>query len=368
LKRVIRTLWLVLPVALGCAAAPPVTRMVGGHVVEGRFVADGAYAAYLRGVVLETQGQLEAAMAAYGEAIEHDPESAELWTRMGVVRCAAGVTPGAAAKAVGPWDAFARAERIDPTYEETWTERARCHLNRGELDDAARAARAAVSLDPDRRETAILLALVLERQGHLEEARRWLNGLIARDASSIEAHEAMAAFAVRTGDEGRRLGSEEALALLRPPLSGAGVLRRGEAVSLSGIDAAIGRGDFDRARRLALAARLSSGALALRAAALGSVSFARIEAELVLAADPADGDARVAATVAADLARDDAAFSRALSGVPANDAPLSPLATLLMAELLSRRVGADARRAWLHGVGPLANSNDPLVSAVANRH
>ena len=367
MKRVIRTLWLVLPVALGCAAAPPVTRMVGGHRVEGRFVADGAYAAYLRGVVLENQGRLEAAMAAYGEAIEHDPDSAELWTRLGTLRCAMVVRRGAPAKAVGPWSAFARAAEIDPAYEEAWTERARCHLNRGELDDAARAARGAVSLDPDREEPAILLALVLERQGHLEEARHWLDGLIARDPSSIEAHEAMAAFAARTGDEGRRNASAEALALLRPPRSGAGIARRGDAVSLSGIDAAIGRRDFDRARRLALAARLSSGALALRAAAVGSVSFARIEAELVLAADPADVDARVAATVIADLTRDDAAFARALSGVPANGAPISPLAAVLMAELLDRRIGSEARRAWLNGVGPLANSDDPLVSAVANR-
>jgi tetratricopeptide (TPR) repeat protein len=340
--------------------------MVGGHRVQGRFVADEAYAAYLKGVVLETQGRIDLAMAAYGEAIEHDPESAELWTRLGVLRCSEATKPGGPVKTAGPWDAFTRASEIDPGYEETWTERARCHLKRGELDGAARAARVAVSLDPDRPEPAILLALVLERQGQTDEARRWLDGLIARDPWSIVAHEAMAAFATRARDDVRRQTSEEALAKLRPPRSEGSAAHR-DSASLSEVDAALEHGDFDRARRLALAARISSGALALRAAALGSVSFARAQAELVLAADPADGDARVAATVAADLDRDDAALERAVSSIPRVAAPLSPLATLLIAELLARRVGSDAQRAWMQASGPIPKTEDPLVASVAAR-
>jgi tetratricopeptide (TPR) repeat protein len=338
--------------------------MVGGHRVQGRFVADEAYAAYLKGVVLETQGRLEAAMAAYGEAIDHDPESAELWTRLGVLRCSEALRSGG--KSAGPWDAFRRASEIDPTYEETWTEKARCHLKRGELGDAASAARVAVSLDPDRADPAILLALVLERQGHEEESRRWLDGLVAREPWSLAAHEAMVAFATRTRDDVRRQASEEALAVLRPPRADGKAPRR-DSASLADIDAAIERGDFDRARRLALGARISSGALALRAAALGSIPFARAQADLVLAADPGDGDARVAATVAADLARDDVALERAVSAMPRVGAPLSPLATLLMAELLARRIGPDAQRAWMDAAGPLAKSDDPLVAAVAAR-
>jgi tetratricopeptide (TPR) repeat protein len=339
--------------------------MVGGHRVQGRFVADEAYAAYLKGVVLETQGKIDLAMAAYGEAIEHDPESAELWTRLGVLRCSEAVKNGGPVKTAGPWDAFTRASEIDPTYEETWTERARCHLKRGELDGAGRAARIAVSLDPDRPEPAVLFALVLERQGQVDEARRWLDGLVARDPWSIVAHESMVAFAARTHDDVRRQTSEEALLKLRPPRAD-GAARR-DSASLSEVDAAIERGEFERARRLALVARISSGALALRAAAAGSVSFARAQAELVLAADPADGDARVAATVAADLERDDVALERAVSAIPRVAAPLSPLATLLMGELLGRRIGAEAQRAWMQAAGPLAKTDDPLVAAVAAR-
>jgi Tfp pilus assembly protein PilF len=353
LKGVLRTLWLVVPVAAGCAGSASVTRMVAGHRVEGRFVADEAYAAYLKGVVLETQGQVDAAMAAYGEAIEHDPDSAELWTRLGALRCADAAKSAASSKR-GPWDAFMRASEIDPTYEETWTERARCHLKRGELDLAERAARGAVSLDPDRPEPAILLALVLERQGHVDEARRWLDGLVAREPRSIVAHEAMVSFAARTQDDVRRQASEDALTQLRPRADGKAPHR--DSASLSEVDKALERGDFDRARRLALAARISSGALALRAAALGSVSFA-----------PADGDARVAATVAADLQRDDAALERTVASIPRIATPLSPLATLLMAELLSRRIGAEAHRAFLQAAGPLPKSDDPLLAVVAAR-
>jgi tetratricopeptide (TPR) repeat protein len=338
--------------------------MVGGHRVEGRFVADQAYAAYLKGVVLETEGQVDGALAAYGEAIAHDPDSAELWTRVGVLRCADRHKPVSPVKTGGPWEAFDRASKINPEYEETWTERARCHLKRGEIDDAARTARVAVSLDPDRAEPAILLAQVLERQTRIDEGRRWLDGLVARNPSSIEAHEAVIAFAGRTHDEARRLAAEEMLAALRP---GRGSEAQRDHPHLSEVDAALVRGDFERARRLALAARVSSGGLALRAVALGKPSFARSQAELVLAADPTDSDARTAAAVAADLSRDDAALARAMSGVPPGATGLSPLATLLMAELLARRVGPAAESAWMGAAGPVTASGDELVETVARR-
>jgi tetratricopeptide (TPR) repeat protein len=340
--------------------------MVDGHRVEGRYVAGEAYAAYLRGVVLETEGRLDAAMAAFGEAIRHDPDSAELWTRLGALRCAAEVEPTSAASGSTPWDAFKRASEIDPAYEETWTERARCHLRRNDLDSAAQAARTAVSLDPNRVETAILLALVLERQGKLEDARRWLDGLLAVHETSIEAHDAMVAFAARTHDDARRQASTDALDALRPPRSD-GRAPRPNSVSLSEVDAAIVGGSFDRAKRLAFAARLSSGRLALRAAALGSVSFASAQAELVLAADPTSTDARIAAAVAADLARDDAALARALNGVRTEPTSLSPLGVLLMRELLYRRLGSAAADAWIGASGPAITIDDELARAVERR-
>lgn len=340
--------------------------MVGGHRIEGRFVGDQAYAAYLKGVVLETQGHPDLAAAAYEEAILQDPDSAELWTRIGVLRCALPVKAGGPAPSTGPWDAFTRAAEIDPEYEETWTERARCHLRQGQLEQAAHAARIATSLDPDRAEPPLLLAQILERQGRFVEARQWLDGLVVREPTSTEAHEAMAGFAGRTHDDARREASLRVLSELHAPRDDDKPFLRARP-SLSEIDAALASRDFERAKNLAVSARLSSGALALRAAALGMIPFARSHAELVLSADPSDSDARVALAIGADLAHDEGSLAAALTLLPPSVTPLSPLAILLMGELLDRRLGAEVKQTWLGRAGTQAAQGDPLLAAVAAR-
>jgi tetratricopeptide (TPR) repeat protein len=354
--------------ATGCASSTGVTRSVGGRLVRGRFVTDDAYAAYLRGALLEAQGNREAALTAYTEGARYDPDSPELLTKIGALICdrqdASGIHPRAKPGAV-----FDRAAAIDPGYEEAWTERARCHLKRAELADAERAARVAVSLDPNRVETALLLAIVLERQERVAEAAKWLQGLVVRNPASIEAQEAMAAFAERTRDEARRDAAERALAALGGR-SNRNTLAAKPRASVGDVDAALARGAFGQARRLALAARISSGTLALRAAAMGAASFAKDQAELVLAADPADADARIAAVVAADLLRDDDALARAVTAVPTARAAISPLAGMLMAELLERRIGLDAKKAWMDDLGPSLDGweDDALARQVAERH
>ncbi|HMI86732.1 MAG TPA: hypothetical protein VK550_21715 [Polyangiaceae bacterium] len=352
--------------ATACASPTAVTRSVGGRLVRGRFVTDDAYAAYLRGALLEAQGNREAALSAYTEGARYDPDSPELLTKIGALICdrqdASKGPTGAKPAAI-----FDHAAAIDPSYEEAWTERARCHLKRGQLTEAEHAAGLAVSLDPERIESALLLALVLERQARIDDAARWLQGLVVRNPTSIEALEAMAAFAERTHDEARRDAAERALAELgaRPNRKTAATPTR---VSIADVDAAIARGAFDVARRLALAARVSSGALALRAAAVGAAAFAKEQAALVLAADPGDADARVAAAVAADLLRDDDALARAMGDAPTARATISPLAGVLMAELLERRVGSDAKKAWIEAWGVTSSDwEDALAREVARR-
>ena len=350
----------------GCASSSAVTRSVRGRLVRGRFVTDDAYAAYLRGALLEAQGKREAALGAYTEGARHDPNSPELLTKIGALICDKQGTAGAASSET-PGAAFERAEAIDPAYEEAWTERARCFLKRGQLADAEHAARVAVSLDPNGTEPAVLLSLALERLGRIDEAQKWLEGLVVRSSASIEAHEAMAAFAERTHDDARHAAAERALTEL-----GAHANRKNPAVkartTVADVDAAIARGAFDEARRLALAARVSSGSLALRGAAVGAASFAKEQAELVLAADPVDADARIAAAIAADLLRDDEALARTMTEAARGKAPVSPLAQLLMAELLLRRAGPDAKKAWIEAAGEVASDGeDKLVRDVAAR-
>ncbi|HEY3593213.1 MAG TPA: tetratricopeptide repeat protein [Polyangiaceae bacterium] len=368
LAALLRRLTVALAVgAAGCASSSAVTRVVAGRRIEGRFIASEAYAAYVNGVVLETSGRLEAARASYEEAIRRDPQSVELWTRLGALRCRRSsrdpsppeaARGGADFQSGGAWDAFARAAEIDESYEELWTERARCHLQRGELGAAESDAARGVSADPDRVEPVLTLVMVLEREKRFDDAKRWLSGLIVRQPPSLDAAEAAYAFAVRTQDVPLRDAARRALAATRPERS---------VPSPADVDAALLRNEFDVARRLAMAARLSSGSLALRAAALGRASFARSEADLVLGADPSDTDARVAAIAAADLSRDGAALARAVSGLPDAPLPLSPLAALVLSEVLRRRIGDDAARPMREMAGAAEKSDDALVRAVAAR-
>jgi hypothetical protein len=106
----------------------------------------------------------------------------------------------------------------------------------------------------------------------------------------------------------------------------------------------------------------------VRAAALGRAAEAREQAELVLGADPADTSARIALAAAADLAGDPAAVAAAMRAIPARGTAPSPLARLVFAEALARRVGPDAARAWLGPAWPDAPaSDDPLLAATAAR-
>ena len=135
----------------------------------------------------------------------------------------------------------------------------------------------------------------------------------------------------------------------------------------SAIDRALLDGDLDRARELALRARMHASALAVRAAALGALQPALEQSALVLAADPSSSDARVAALVAADLATDAARFDRALEQLDDDPLEPGPLATWLLADLLRRRVGPDAAKAWLAARGPLRAPADDVEKAVAGR-
>jgi tetratricopeptide (TPR) repeat protein len=345
-----------------CAGGGTVTRAVDGRLVSGRYVDETAYAAYLAGAIHENRGDLDAAETAYAEAIRHDPRSAEIWTRIGAVRCTRRRLgrPGASA-----WDAFRRADEIDPEMEEVWTARARCHLDLGEIRPALDAARTAVALDPDRVEPAALLALVLERTGQIEEARRSMDGLVLRAPDSVEALSAMIDFAMRTGDRARRFAATEARAELRREGFAEPSATRHTATA-GDLDESLLRGDLHLARELARSAGLGTGALALRAVAIGQTGFGREQAQMTSSADPSDSDARIAAAVAADLARDDEALSEAVTGLSASMTEPSPLGRALLVELVERRC-------VLHGAADRAapadrSTADPLVVKVVDRN
>lgn len=344
---------------LAACAAPTVTRAVNGELIEGRFISPRAYALYGIGADAEARGDLRAALAAFEEAEVSDPESAEIWTRVGALRCRLG---GDAE------DAFESAVGLDAGYEPAWRERARCARAQGKPGEALGFAAQAAALDPDQEEAQLLLADLLEQVGRVEEARRALRGWTVRRPGSVAGWLALAALARRTGDaaEVERAGRRAAALIPRH----AEKLAQGlpELSPMAQVDRALGRGDLAEARRLARTARLPAAELAVRAAALGRAAEARAQAALVVGADPASASARIALATAADLAGDEEALAEAWRGLPGLSEPLtepSPLARLLLAELLARRVGADAARAWLGG--DAAADGDALTAAVAAR-
>jgi Tfp pilus assembly protein PilF len=334
-------------------------------MVEGRFIPYEAYARYGRAAEAEARGDLDLALALYTRAADADPDSAEIWTRLGAVRCAI------VGKRKPAEDAFERAEEIDSAYEPLWRERARCAAADGRLREALGYADQALALDPDRDEVVLLYASLLERTGRVEEAERLLAALVIQRPSSVPGWLARYELALRRGD---RVGAERAARELRvraPRLSARIAQEQPIFSPLAEVDAAIVKGDLAAARSSARHAHLPAAELAVRAAALGRAELARAQAELILGADPASSSARVALAVAADLAGDAALLATALddaqAGVPAQP---SPLARLLFAELLHRRAGRDAARAFL-GPDDAKEATDapadPLLAAVRKR-
>lgn len=326
----------------GCAAGHgPVARLVEGRPIDDTWISADAYASYLAGMLHEQRGELAEAAAQYERALSFDDRSPELWTRLGAVRCQ--THPATLT------DAFDRAEALSPSYGPLWLERARCRASLGQIAPALEAGHRAARGLPEQPEVSLLLAGLLERAGRPDEAVLVLRGLVARypeykdgwrelEATALAADQtALAAYARsrhRDLSERRNTRSREAP----------------EADYDRALEGALAEGDLPRARALATRARLSSGELALRAAALGAHDLARAQAELVLGADPSNADARVAALVAADLEGDNERFARLLSTWQATE-ELAPLGARLMFELLERRAGTEAGDAFARGYG-----------------
>jgi tetratricopeptide (TPR) repeat protein len=350
----------------GCAELT-VARSVDGQVVEGRFISPRAYTLYAIGAEAEAHGDLQTALEAYEQAEESDPESPDIWTRIGAVRCRLG---GEHAP-----EAFDRARALTPDYEPAWREQARCDLAANRLASALARVEHAVLLDPDRDDGSLLRAEILRKLGRTDEARLALRALTTRHPRSVDAWHALYAFSLQVND---MRAAEQAARRVRElvPRQGDALQRRlPSMLPLAELDEALMAGQLQRARRLAQEAHVPPAEVAVRAAALGRMHEARDQGELVTGADPSSASALVALALAADLSGDEEALSGAcealLASGPGRIAPLvapSSLARLLLAELLARRVGRDAAVTWLGTPSPAAASaHDPLEQRVAKR-
>jgi hypothetical protein len=237
----------------------------------------------------------------------------------------------------------------------------------------------------------LLYATILATMGRSKEAVRLVEELSLRRPSSMTALKELRNFAIVTRDQAAATQASKRLAALHNPGratdvqaditlgAGAGPSQEGPFAALEAVDAALREGDLKLARKLARKTQLVPAEIAVRAAALGKISLAREQAELVLGAEPTETGARIALAVAADLARDTALLHRSIAGIPGAAggalAPPSLLARMLFAEVLHRRVGAEAARLWLGlADGPIPDqepfrgrleaNSEPLLHAV----
>ena len=278
----------------GCTVGSSgVTRMAEGVRYEGRYVNPEAYAAYLLGVEHEARGAFGEALEAYLEAHSEDPDSPEVWARIGAVRCFSRepkAGPGAARAA------FERGLELDPAYYGNYLERARCAERARDFASALRDGRAAVARRPQDEPANLLVARALQELGKSAEARLWLEAYRSYQPAAV--------------------ASERALQTARGPQSNQ------VAVPASG-------GNVPAAPRSGAFAELRSG----------RTELARQRAQIELDADPTNADAWIAALVACDALHDDLCFETTIGRLQTPS--LSPSSTALgyLKELLARRAG-----------------------------
>jgi tetratricopeptide (TPR) repeat protein len=291
---------------LACGSlSPSVARTVDGVTTEGRFIEPDAYALYSVAALREARGQWREALQLYERALEVDSDGPEIRTRIAAVACKLRQHQLAD-------QAFAAALRQDDEYGPGWFELAQCRRTRGDLAGAESAALRALELDPERHEASLILAEILEQRGDRAGAWRMRDALGTHAPQSLAVQRQLLSAALRAGDKSRTERAQRALA---------GLSQRQASHS---------------------AQRGVSGAL--EALARGDVTTARREAELLLGADPGNGDALVIALSAADLEQDHAAFARLLARAGEPGKPASPAVLGALEALLARRVSAQAGR------------------------
>jgi tetratricopeptide (TPR) repeat protein len=271
--------------------------MADGVRYEGRFISPEAYSAYAMGVEYETRGELAKALTWYSEARAEDPESPEIWARIGATECFAAEPargPSAAARA------FDNGVRLGPNYYGNYFERARCAERARAFDSGLRDATAAVARRPGDEPANLLVARILLALGRNVDARAWLEAF----ASYHELSPAMK----------RALESARKPASPNPQAS---------------------------AKAAPLAATRTAAFAELRA---GKLEAARSQAQIELGADPTNSDAWIALLCACDALRDEACFDHALEQIQSPSLSATDTALAFLNELIARRTGAHLSR------------------------
>jgi tetratricopeptide (TPR) repeat protein len=310
----------------GCVGSPVVERAYEDRSVDGRFIDEGAYAAFLRGAIAEQSGDLRGALAGYEQAAAADPAGAEIWTRVGAVRCAIDRTDARADRALS------RALALAPNLGPAWEARAACAEARGDRAGARSDRARAEALDPDapaanptrialvartitaRDRLAAWAALAAWAEAH-GDAGAWSDALVRLVRLDPSRREGIARVA--DGLAASHLAEARAVAAAvvdasTEPFDG----DRDPVCARLAVDEALARGDRSRALSRATAARLPLEEVAARAFLLGQPTIAESIASEVAAAEPGNLGARL--VLAAVRGTDLVGASRALDTPPSS--------------------------------------------------
>jgi len=303
-----------LSVALLSACSTTVVRVNDGNVVAGRAIPPHAYAAFMRGRLLELDEKPLLAAAEYEKVIAFDPAAAEAHVRLGAIHCRTTVDRSNRE--------FDLAFRRSPNSVALWQARTRCALDRSDFASAVLASTRLLELAPNDSESSFLLIDSLERAGRIGHARTLCWALIARVPNDSGAWQRLSAL--YTGSE-RTAILREAASHVRAPDGTASRLRferapvpsatptpesalvansLSESMRLSSesdLVAALTEGDDSAVDRAARRLHLTSLRLAMFAYARGAFAFAHTESLRAYRVAPDNDNAWTLALVTAEL-------------------------------------------------------------------
>jgi tetratricopeptide (TPR) repeat protein len=282
---------------------------------------------------------------AYRRALQHDPDSASIWTRLGVILCRRDL-----GRALDAFDAAA----ASPEYAPAWAERARCLHQHGKLDRASKSAERAVRLAPSNARANLLLIEIYRKRGDLERARSWLFAWLVSSGEAASHWQEIYEHALLLGDKALAnlaLGSlERRGAQADSEWSSAVATARPRTKSRTRIPprvlAAIADGDLAGARLAGSVAGVSALELVLIAVSNGQPGLALAQAQLILSADPTNGDAFAAAVMASALMGDEPGMTRLLGQSHDPRALPRPEVADMITQLLRWQAGAPIADSW----------------------